>query len=212
MHQSLRTYVQRASKSVRAFVRETDATAVVEMSIVLPAMILFFGVGLIVQDAIRISYLNNKAAYTVSDMVSREDVQIDTPYFEGLNSVFDYLINYRYPTELRISTIECTADCDDEDARVLEVCWSKPSSGLTALTNEDIAEYADRTPILAMGDTLLMTEAFLDFTPFMGDAILSAKTYEAISFTRPRIVPQLKFDTGITDEFGNAVLQDCFNN
>ena len=200
------------TSATAVFAKDRSGAAVVEFSIVLPVMLLVFGVGLVVQDAIRMSYLNNKAAYTLSDMVSREDVQIDSPYFDGLNSIYEYLIDYRYPTHLRISTIECTSDCTDATRRILEVCWSKPSSGLSALTTADIAAYNSRTPVLAQGDTLLMTETFLEYTPLLGDAILSSRTYEATTFTRPRIVPQLKFDTGAFDSFGNKLLKDCFNN
>jgi hypothetical protein len=72
--------------------------------------------------------------------------------------------------------------------------------------------YADRIPLFAEGDTLLMTEAFLDYTPWFGDLIISAQTFNAIAFTRPRLAPQIKFDTGAIDTDGNPIIRDCFNN
>ena len=202
----------RIQRSVHRFTRDTSGAALVEMGIALPMLILLTCGALVVQDAVRMSYLRSKAAYTVSDMVSREDSLIDSDYFDGLNSVFKYILGDKHPSELRISTIECTADCENEAERVLEFCWSHPSSGLQALTNDEIAFYAANTPLFTEGDTLLMTEAFLDYTPMFGDFILSRRTYETLAFTRPRIAGQIKFDTGAVDTDGNAIIRDCFNN
>ncbi len=202
----------RIERSVHRFTRDTSGAALVEMGIALPMLILLTCGALVVQDAVRMSYLRSKAAYTVSDMVSREDSLIDSDYFDGLNSVFKYILGDKHPSELRISTIECTADCENEAERVLEFCWSHPSSGLRALTNDEIAFYAANTPLFTEGDTLLMTEAFLDYTPMFGDFILSRRTYETLAFTRPRIAGQIKFDTGAVDTDGNAIIRDCFNN
>ncbi len=197
---------------MQRFWRASDGGAVVEMGIILPVMLLLFVAGLVAQDAIRMAYMNSKAVYTVSDMVSREDELIDGGYFDGLHSVYRYLIDERYPTSMRITTIECTADCTDEATRVLEVCWSQSTNGLQQLTTDDIDAYNAKTPLFAAGDTLVVTEAFLDYSPLIDNALLPTQTYEAIAFTRPRIIGQVKFDTGTVDGDGNQILRDCFNN
>lgn len=201
----------RFERAVISFVNDKSGAALVEMALVLPVMVILFGAALVVQDGAINSYQNSKAAYTVSDMVSREDTLIDNDYFAGLNSVFRYLVGDEFPTELRISTIECTADCESDASRVLEVCWSQPTDGLPALTTAEIASYGDRTPLFSEGDTLLMTEAFLDYTPLLS-SIMSPRTFETLAFTRPRIVGQIKYDTGTVDLAGNAIIKDCFNN
>ncbi|WP_171240476.1 TadE/TadG family type IV pilus assembly protein [Ruegeria sp. HKCCA5491] len=202
----------RLRRAIGRFVRDTSGAALVEMGFALPILILLTTGALVVQDAVRMSYLRSKATYTVSDMISREDTFIDADYFNGLNSVFRYIVGPQHPSELRISTIECTADCQDEAQRVLEFCWSHPSSGLSALTNDQIASYEARTPLFSEGDTLLMTEAFLDYTPLFGDFIMSPQTYQTVAFTRPRIAGQIKFDTGAVDTDGSTIVRDCFNN
>ncbi|MEM8580588.1 MAG: TadE/TadG family type IV pilus assembly protein [Pseudomonadota bacterium] len=199
-------------RSVRRFWFDNHGGAVVEMGIILPVMLLLFVAGLVAQDSVRMAYLNNKAVYTVSDMVSREDELIDGGYFNGLHSVYRYLIDQRFPTGMRITTIECTANCTNEETRVLEVCWSQTTAGLAQLTTEDIEAYNAKTPLFAEGDTLLMTEAFLDYSPLIDNALMPTQTYEAIAFTRPRIIGQVKFDTGTVDGDGNQILRDCFNN
>lgn len=202
----------RLKRLILQFRTSSDGGAVVEMGLLLPVLILLFVAGLVAQDAIRMAYLNNKAVYTVSDMVSREDELIDRAYFDGLQSVYRYLVNERFPTNLRITTIECTANCTDEDTRVLEVCWSETTAGLPSLSTVDIDAYNDTTPLFAQGDTLLVTEAFLNYSPLIDNVFMPSQTYDAIAFTRPRVIGQVKFDTGTVDGDGNKILRDCFNN
>ena len=140
------------------FAQDCRGVALTEFAICLPLMILLLAGAVISQDTIRMAYLNNKEAYTLSDMVSREDVSIDTPYSEGLDSIFDFMTNGRYPTDLRVTTIECTANCTDEATRVIEVRWSKSSMDFAELTTDDIDLFALRTPLFAKGDTMLITE------------------------------------------------------
>ncbi|GAA6158882.1 hypothetical protein NBRC116589_10560 [Ruegeria sp. HU-ET01832] len=212
MFNQLNSYVRAVSGAVARLKADTSGAALVEMGMVLPFLIFLTAGGIVVQDAIRVTYLQSKAAYTVSDMVSREDNFIDSGYFDGMDSIYRFLTNNSYPTELRMSTVECTADCADQAQRVLEFCWSESTDGLTDLTNAQMIFYADRIPLFAEGDTLLMTEAFLDYTPWFGDLIISAQTFDSIAFTRPRLAPQIKFDTGAIDTDGNQIIRDCFNN
>ncbi len=199
-------------KTLKRFARDCQGAMLVEFAFCLPLLMLLFAGALVLQDAIRIGYLNSKASYTVADMVSREDESINTPYFEGLDSVFQYMVGERYPSGLRMTTIECTANCTDQETRVLEVCWSKSSPGSAELETAEINNYAARTPLFAEGDTMIITETFLNYTPPVFTTLFDPRTYEAIVFTRPRISGQIKFDTGATDGVGNTVFRDCFNN
>lgn len=207
--ESIRAKIKR---SLGSFAGDCRGAAIVEFAAVLPVIVILMSGALVMKDRIRMGYLNSKASYTLADMVSREDESIDAPYFEGLDSVFEYLVDGRYPTDLRITTIECTADCTDQDTRTLEVCWSQASSDFPELTTMEIANYNARTPLFAEGDTLVMTETFLDYTPLVFNSVFDPKRYEAITFTRPRVAGQIKFDTGELQEDGNPAFEDCFNN
>ncbi|MEM6890989.1 MAG: TadE/TadG family type IV pilus assembly protein [Pseudomonadota bacterium] len=206
------SFRRRARLLVQRYRHDCRGAALIEFAMCLPLLILMFAGALVLQDAIRMGYLNSKASYTLADMVSREDESINAAYFDGLDSVFDYIIDDRYPGDLRVTTIECTANCTDEEDRVLEVCWSRASDGFAALNNVSIGTYAGRTPLFAEGDTLLVTETYLNYTPPVFANIFAPRRYEAFAFTRPRIAGQIKFDTGTIDEFGNQIFSDCFNN
>lgn len=208
----IRKALIRGKKAVRRFVHDTEGAALLEFAICLPVTILLLAGAAVLQDSIRAGYTNSKASYTLSDMISREDEGIDVDYFAGLDSIFEYMTDARFPTDLRMTTLECTENCTDQDSRVLEVCWSEASAGFDELTSATLNTIASRTPLFAEGDTLLVTETFLDYTPPAFDRFFPARRLEAISFSRPRLTQQIKFDTGVTDVDGNPVFKDCFNN
>lgn len=203
---------RQSKRYLKRYSADCEGAALVEFAICLPVTLLLLAGAAVLQDSIRMGYINSKASYTLSDMISREDEGVDSAYFAGLDSIFDYMTDARYPTDLRMTTIECTANCSNQENRVLEVCWSEASAGFGKLTTSDINLIAARTPLFAEGDTLLVTETYLDYTPPAFDKFFPPTRLEAIAFTRPRVTQQIKFDTGTTDEDGNTVFRDCFNN
>lgn len=189
--------------ALRRFRDECDGTLSLEAAIVAPVLCMLYVSAFVWFDAIRTQNLNLKAAYTISDMVSREHESIDSSYFNGLDSVFGYLTREEHSGRIRVSTLKCTENCTAESGRTLEVCWSLASDGMAALTNGDLGDYNAITPIFQMGDTLILTETFLDYTPDF-NAGLDAETYRASAFTRPRVAGQIKFE-------GSDGTVDCFS-
>lgn len=201
-----------ARHAIKRFSRDTNGAALVEFALCLPLLLVFLAAAVVLQDAIRMGYINEKASYTLGDMASREDESIDAGYFDGLASIQQFMISSRYPADLRMTVLECTANCANEETRVLEVCWSESSPNFGELTTDTLAGFSARAPLFASGDTLLMTEAYLDYTPPAFTRFFDGQRYEAINFMRPRLASQIKFDTGATDADGETIFRDCFNN
>jgi hypothetical protein len=121
-------------------------------------------------DAYKQKNVNQKAAYTVADMLSRETGSIpddptssviDMDYMNGLNVVFDYLTASNKPTWLRVTSIYW----DGTDNRY-EVAWSiTTGSGHAALNDAKLAEVADRIPEMPVGDTVILMETFMAYEP-----------------------------------------------
>ena len=77
-------------------------------------------------DAYRQKNINLKAAYTVSDLLSREtgpvatdpnSAPVDQAYINGMNTVFDYLTNSNRATWVRVSSVYW-----DDDAQKYRDC------------------------------------------------------------------------------------------
>lgn len=181
-----RSAVHRLRRSLRGFARRSDGTLSVEAILMFPllawayiGMYFFF-------DAYRQQNINLKAAYTVSDMLSREVDVIDWPDIEGLNRVLDFLTASAQPTQLRVSVVYYD---QDTDRHIL--VWSKGTRGQLDLTQTQIeTNYRDEFPIMADSDTAIMVETWAYYEPSV-DIGLRDVTFDNIIITRPRFAPQL---------------------
>ncbi|MFD0979615.1 TadE/TadG family type IV pilus assembly protein [Tropicimonas aquimaris] len=200
-----RSATSRLTAPLRHFLVRADGSLSVEAAIILPALCYIYVGSFVWFDAFRMQTVNLKATYTISDMISREFNAIDQDYFDGLDSVYEYLTDGVYPTQLRVSIIECTDGCDSDDTRQLAVCWSKATTGRLPLTDEDLAGKGDIVPYFQWADQLIMTETFMAYTPAFNVG-LGAQTYENVVFTRPRLTGQVKF------ELSDGSFEDCNNN
>lgn len=185
-------------RQMRSFATDTRGTMTVEAALMLP-MLCFFYVGTFVWfDAFRSQNTNLKAAYTIADMVSREQ-EVGPNYLNGLNTVFDYLTFSNHPTYVRVTSVVCRSDCDDEGARDLDVCWSWATPGRAALTETTFAEFEDRIPLMPSGDTVMFTETFMAYEPPFNVGI-GPQRFENVVVTRPRFSPEIEFADGGTRE------------
>jgi hypothetical protein len=179
----------------RRFLSDTAGSATVEAVLMLPLLCTFYVGTFVWFDAFRVQNTNLKAAYTISDMISRETVPIDATYLNGLNTVFDYLTYSNHPTYVRITTVKCTEDCDDDSARVLEICWSWATPGRTAHTETTFASFEDKIPLMPLGDTVIFAETFMAYEPPFNVGI-GPQRFENFIVTRPRFAPEVELVSG----------------
>lgn len=191
--------------AVCRFARARDGSLSVETAIILPLLCMVYVGSFVWFDAFRMQNINLKATYTIADMISRESEGVDQDYFDAMEKIYDYLTYGDYPTQLRLSIIECTADCGDEDLRVLEVCWSKATTGRAILKTSDIQFNSDIVPLFPKGDEIIVAETFMSYTPAFNVG-LGHQIFENVVFTAPRMPGQMKFlHSGSDDEH-------CYNN
>ncbi|MFV0359616.1 TadE/TadG family type IV pilus assembly protein [Tropicimonas sp.] len=185
--------IRRTGTAARRFARACEGTVTVETVLVLPVLCWLYAAAFVWFDAYRVQNQNLKAVYALSDAISRETHSIDQSDFEGMEAIYGYLTHDRFPVRLRVSAIKCTANCTSDEDRTLEVCWSVASATDTPLTNSDLPDYLGVTPLSNAGDTLVLTEAFMEYTPAFNVGI-GARTFDHLIFTRPRLAGQIKFD------------------
>lgn len=191
---------------IRRFRDDEQGSFSVEAALMLP-MLCFFYVGTFVWfDAFRVQNTNLKAAYTIADMISRESLPVDDTYLNGLNKVFDYLTYSNHKTYLRVTSVKCTANCDSDGSRNLEICWSWAVSGRSAHTTATFTDsntgFEDRIPLMPLGDTVILTETFMAYEPPFNVGI-GAQFFENHIVTRPRFAPEVEYGT-------NASTQSCY--
>lgn len=171
---------------LNGFCRKEDGTIAVETVLILP--VLFWGyVSLFaIFDAYRQHAVTQKAAYTLSDVVSRETTPIDTSYLSGSREMLAYLTaKTTSDVAIRITSVKY-----DGVNKVYKRDWSKAKGWMPALTNAMVAELADDLPTMPHNERVTVVETFVKYSaPF--NTGLSDRTIHNFVFTRPRYAPRV---------------------
>ncbi len=167
-------------------------------------------------DAYKQKNVNQKAAYAVADLLSRETGSvpgnpnsrvIDMTYMQGLARVFDYMSFARQPTWLRVTSVYW-----DGTQNRYEVAWSVTSgTGHGAMNDAKLAQVKDKIPNLRVGDTIILMETFSAYEPMFNlsmpslgggpDAKLEARWDHNFITTRPRFASCIPWeDQGCGDD------------
>jgi hypothetical protein len=192
----------RAAARLRRFVNDTEASLTVEAVLVLPFFLQFYVSMFAFYDVFRTAAINEKAAYTISDVISRRNAgaPIDTAYVNWLNDLFDYMLEGRGATWIRVTSVTF----DSIDNRY-EVEWSRGTNGQPDLTTADLVALAPKLPVMPGGDTVVLVETDTRFGVGYGTPAWSSNHMHAMFgalgnqqlntfiYTRPRFAPRIEF-------------------
>ncbi|MDP1669890.1 TadE/TadG family type IV pilus assembly protein [Phaeovulum sp.] len=131
-------------------------------------------------DAFRVKTANTKGAFTVADAISREKAPVNAAYIIGLNRLFDFVTNAQGETWVRVTSIYWDADTEKFRRE-----WSYATDGKPPHTDASIALEADRIPTMPVGDTAIVVETSMQYSPLFGIG-LGAGSHQNFVVTRPR--------------------------
>ena len=177
--------------SFSRFARDEGAAVVAEAVIVLPLFLWAYIALFVYWDAFRSMNTVQKAAYTISDMISREQNKngIATAYVDGMKKVMEYLIDEDQNVRLRVTSVTWSAPNNR-----FEVHWSRsPGNLMTPLTTATLQNYVSQIPTMAAGDYVVVVEAEVDYLPGF-DVGLPNQTFHQFIVTRPRFLPCIPID------------------
>ncbi|OZA12368.1 MAG: hypothetical protein B7Y02_07445 [Rhodobacterales bacterium 17-64-5] len=176
----------------RRFGRDESGVLMAEAIIVLPFMLWSYLALFVYWDAFRSVNTAQKAAYTISDMISREMVTLPANYVTGMRDLMRYLIDSDQTVKIRVTEVTWS----DANAR-FEVDWSRsPDGAMLQLTTTTIASYAYRIPKMADGDRVTIVETEVSYHPAF-DVGMNDEVLKQFVVTRPRFIPKLCM-TGVT--------------
>ncbi len=177
-------FLSRARRSVVRFARDTEGTVTIESLMALPILMFWYIASFTFFDAFRVMNINDKAAYTLSDLISRTraDVTLNQSYINGMNTVFDYLVKYEGDTWIRITSV----GWDDTNSEYTQL-WSASTKSQPTLTSGDLnqADVIARLPNMKAGETIILVETSLVYNPPFNVGI-QPLPYTAFIFTAPR--------------------------
>lgn len=209
----------RVARRLAGFAGSNRGSVSVELVLTLPLLLWALAATVVFFDGYKARYQTQMAAQTVADIMSRSTDLFTGPYIEGLNGVFDFLAESRYPTRIRVSSV--IWDSANQRNRLQ---WSYGTRGLTGLPedtfellqNDDletlrarfgddpsysftgaaaqmpVTDLANRIPPVLPGEALLVVETFALWEPFANVGVGRLR-FTPVVVVRPRFAPWINF-------------------
>ena len=176
---------------IALFRDDVRGSASLEAAIITPILFFAFAAGFTFFEAYRAQAVAEKAAYSVSDMISRETLPIDGTYITTLRKIYRDLSGLsNAETALRITVMRW----DEEDDRFY-IDWAKKRGDIPKLKNKDVSDYESELPPMVDNERIILVETASDYDPAF-DVGLASRQIETFVFVRPRYAPQLVWDDG----------------
>ncbi|MCX8224499.1 MAG: hypothetical protein OTI35_00380 [Sulfitobacter sp.] len=175
------------SFGMRKFARQDEGSVSLEAMILMPMVFWVFAAMFSIFETYKELSLNQKAAYTIGDMISRETVPIDTEYLDGAQHLLNYITNSQEQSDLRVTSLKF----NDADNRFY-VDWSRSRGSVLPATDSDVATWTDRLPSIPNDEYIVVTETMTTFSPPFNIG-LGTPNIENFVFTRARYAPRVLF-------------------
>jgi len=172
-----------------AFADDRSGSVTVEAAIMLPLLVWAYCALFTFFDAYRQSSINQKAAYTISDMISRESNPINDDFLDGSHQMLNFLTRSANERRIRVSVIRYDGDTDNHTVE-----WSQTRGTISALATGDVSDWNDKLPSMVNEERLILVETWTDYTAPFRIVGLNDQTIETFVFTRPRFSMQVCWD------------------
>ncbi|MCB1360102.1 MAG: hypothetical protein H6899_01855 [Rhodobacter sp.] len=208
------------TRPARRFGVESGGSVSMELVLTLPLLLWALAATAVFYDGYRARYQAEMAAQTVADIMSRETDLFTANYVEGLNDVFDFLADSRYPTRIRVSsviwdsanqrdrlqwsygtrgmqplpedTFELIAQ-NDLDTLLAEFGEDTSASFAGAWAQMPVADLPAHIPPILPGEALLLVETFSIWSPFANVGVGQIR-FDPVVVVRPRFAPWINFE------------------
>ncbi len=183
------------NKLLNQFLRDSRASLTVEAVIMLPLLLLWFVATFAFFDIFRINVLNEKASDAITDLITRYDPSATTPleindaFIDGMNDVFDQIVQNGGNTWIRVSSVGFDTDTNAYTLRPSGWDgWSTATRGRNGRTEAEIAALSDRLPVIPAGASLVVVETYIDYTMpiFWSMGLPRTMEFSTLAVARPR--------------------------
>jgi hypothetical protein len=183
--------MQHLKRQFQAYLRDEDGLILAETLIMLPLLIWVLVALFIYYDVFRTISLTQKAAYTVADLLSRQENELPLAYADGLQNVVDFLTPGGHPVALRITSFQYD---EPEDKFELLFSYSPDNKVVDLIDEADLAVWKanDQIPNLSHLESVFVVETEMTFTAQLDTAIagfmigVEDAKYGQFIVTRPR--------------------------
>jgi Flp pilus assembly protein TadG len=178
--------IPRLLRHLRAFLRDCQGLAVVEFAAVLPVLIvMFFGCFEATRYVLIVTKVD-RVSTAIGDLVSQADSLTNAQ----VNDLFLAAEDIMEPFDLGTNGRVIVSDVYRQTSSPAVVSWQRNDGGALASSSLIGAQGATATLpaglTLAVGDDVIVTEAFYRYAPTLVDWFLSPVVLRKVSYFRPR--------------------------
>ena len=184
----------------KAFAQDEQGNVAIETVLFIPLMLAILAATFSFHDAFRYKSLNAKAAYTISDALSRETDPIDNAYIDGMEDVLEFLTISEGPYSLRVTLVNYDGTSYNPDGSIASVGegykveWSQTRGDFDDLTTADLKTFTDKLPNLLNNERVILVETRTEYVPpFVIPVLNEADLFYTYGFTRPRFAPKISW-------------------
>ncbi|WP_050526807.1 TadE/TadG family type IV pilus assembly protein [Pseudorhodobacter aquimaris] len=174
------------SNAVRRFKQDEKGSVIVEAVMVVPMLAWAYAGLFSYWDAYRSINTVQKAAYTISDLISRSQGSVDDAYIAGIRDTMNYMLGSEEAGQIRVTSYRWS----DVDGAYSVIFSRSPNEAMPQLTDADLAALTARLPVLADGDAAVLVEAHVPYTAPIAFGV-APEVIDQFIVTRPRFLPKL---------------------
>ncbi len=175
--------------SIRGFAKDESGLIMAETLILLPMLIWGFLALFVYWDAFRAINISQKAAYSISDLLSRQG-QIDQNFINGMQTVANFLVLNSPKASIRITSIQY----DGPNNKYLLLFSKSPGNKMAAHTAASIqlAAFKNKIPTMLNLDSVVVVETEVEYHPGFDIGVvglgtgITDQTFRQFIVTRPR--------------------------
>lgn len=183
--------MQRFKNSFRSFLRDEDGVVLAETLLIIPFLIWTMVALFVYWDVWRTINIGQKAAYSVADLLSRQEDPIEPAYLANMQNILNFLTPGAPQRAMRITSFEYDAG-DDEYCLLFSTSTNEAAAPKKTKTQIQEWRTAGRIPTLVDRESVFVVETWVDFTPAFDTGVLNigptlnAATYGEFIVTSPR--------------------------
>ena len=179
---------RRLPRFAQRFVRDTSGTVSVEAALYAPLLLFIFAAMFTYFDAFRQQNVNLKAAYTISDLISRETNYVNETYIDSMHTLTQELVRADSELSTRISVVRW-----DEGDQKYYMDWSKVrGTAFQEWTDGTINDVEEKLPQMVDQERVILVETWNQVNPVFNVG-LPMMDIQNFVFSRPRFAPQVVF-------------------
>jgi Flp pilus assembly protein TadG len=178
--------MKRIKQILARFRKDEEGSIAIETVLILPILFWTYLSMFAIFDAYRQYSLNQKAAFTIGDVISRETTPLDQAYMAGTRDFLAYLtVNDTADVSVRVTSVRYDANRDEYRRD-----WSQSNGWVPALTGTAVAALKDNLPIMPHNERVTVVETFVRYNPPFDTGLMNRDIHNFV-FTRPRYAPRV---------------------